>query len=250
MTDTMVTPEPALVKTAPGAWVVVDPEEQAAVRRLAPRVYAELSRRLNSGRPFETPAGAWSGQEPVDSEGDVTASIVITGQNAISVTLATRHLDFGRLAIAKRLGKNCYEVYLSEAGFFAWIERLAPPPKSPAELVALELERAHPELAARIERALALVKEGVTEFPHYETGADLSTREPTRHCNCKDAEFRAPHVAGIGVACKHTLAQLIAERVATDTYNAGARKRIDRQQLRDQALPVWAGRNESIESWL
>lgn len=249
MTDTMVTPEPALVKTAPAQWVVIDPAEQAAVRRLAGRVYAELSRRLNSGSPFQTPAGAWNGEESLDTEDQVAASIGISGQSAIYVRFSTRSLDFGRLAIAKRLGKGCYEVYLSEAGFFAWIERLAPPPKTPAELVALELERAHPELAARIERALALVKEGQTEFPHYDTGAELTTREPTRHCNCKDAQFRAPWVDGIGVACKHTLAQLISERVATDTYNAGARKRIDKQQRR-QALPAWAGRNESIESWL
>lgn len=259
--ESMVTPESALVKTQPGTWVVVEPDEQAAIRSLAPLVFDELSRRLNSGSPFETAAGAWQGEEPVASEGPVTASIQIVGKDSIYVHFFTRSLDFGKLAIGKRLSRNCYEVYLSEPGFFAWIERLSPPPRTPAELAADELKAAHPELAARVDKALALVQAGQIEFPHYQTGAMLTTNPPTRRCSCPDAEHRAPQIAGIGQACKHCLAQHIAETVRQQSEATAYRKLTDKldalrragsgvARRRDTALPVWAGRNESLEDWV
>lgn len=130
-------------------------------------------------------------------------------------------------------------------------------PASPAALVAQELIVQHPELKARIERALALVEAGETEFSHYNTRSELYLREPTRYCDCPDAQHRAPWVAGIGVSCKHTLAMLLAERVATEVYNAGARKRVDAIEMArvrggrpEQALPVWVDQRGSIEDML
>lgn len=278
-----LTQESALVKTAPTSWIVIDPEEQAAIRALAPRVYAEIERRLAAGSPFETPAGAWQGEEPIESDGPVTASIAIIDQDSICVTFNTRHLDFGKLAIAKRLGKGCYEVYLSEAGFFSWVERLAPPPRTPAELVADELRAAHPELAARIDKALALVQAGTVEFPHYQTGALLTTNPPTRRCSCPDAQHRAPQITGIGQACKHCLAQHIHERVRQGQETTAYRKLTDKIEMARQrqaaaveepdildlidypasgtpkggdpaaratALPAWVDRKDSMEDWL
>lgn len=144
-------------------------------------------------------------------------------------------------------------------------------PLSPAALAAQVLAGFHPELAGRLERAVALVEAGQTEFPHYNTRSELWQREPTRYCDCKDAQHRAPWVEGIGVACKHTLAMLLAERVAAEVYNAGTRKRVDAIEMARarqpepvvagngwgggpadsaQALPAWFGRNDSIEDML
>jgi len=155
---------------------------------------------------------------------------------------------------------------------------------TPAQQVALELKTAHPELAARIDKALALCEAGRIEFPEYETSYSDTTSPVTRYCSCPDARYRGHHVLGIGVACKHTLAGLIADRVQQQQATTAARKFADKWELarareqgqasqqpavdgeepsildlldydepaaRAQALPAWAGRRrQSLEDWL
>ena len=138
-------------------------------------------------------------------------------------------------------------------------------PASPAALVAAELKAAHPELGARLDKALALVEAGTVEFPHYQTGAILTTNPPTRRCSCPDAEYRAPQIAGIGHCCKHCLAQLIHETVRQQAATVAGRKFADKwemvrargngwggrpEQDPAAALPAWVDRRESIEDML
>lgn len=121
-----------------------------------------------------------------------------------------------------------------------------PQPLSPAALIAAELTSQHPELAARIEKALALAEAGTIEFDHYATGVMRETM--TWRCDCPDATRRPQWTQGIGQTCKHCLAQYIAYRVKRDLEQAGQRKLIDgiERARRDQALPPDVGTGRSI----
>lgn len=144
---------------------------------------------------------------------------------------------------------------------------------SPEQQIAAELKALHPELSSRIDRALALVEAGTIEFPHYQTGAILTTNPPTRRCSCPDAKFRAPQLASIGHTCKHCLAQLIYETARQQAATVAGRKFADKWEMArargnglssashegwggrpeqdpDQALPAWVDRRESIEDML
>jgi len=153
-----------------------------------------------------------------------------------------------------------------------------PQPLPPADQVAADLKAQHPELAERVDRALELVKAGIIEFDHYQTGALMTTNPPTRRCSCPDAEFRAPQVMGIGMCCKHCLAQLIAERVEQEAERVAYRHMIDKIEMgrarsqaqqpaeekpsildlldydepaaRAQALPAWTVREDKMQEWL
>jgi len=153
---------------------------------------------------------------------------------------------------------------------------------TPAQQVALELKAQHPELAARIDKALALYEAGRIEFPEYETSYSDTTSPVTRYCSCPDARYRGHHVLGIGTACKHTLAGLIADRVQQQQATTAARKFADKWELararergqaqqpavdgeepsildlldydepaaRAQALPSWTIREDKMQEWL
>lgn len=129
----------------------------------------------------------------------------------------------------------------------------APVPLSPAAEAAADLEAQHGKLGGRIERALKLVEQGVTEFPHYHTEIDEATG--ISGCDCPD---RAPWVSsgntiGImtyhnGKACKHALAQRIDYIVTHRQEQVAYRKASDRAERRARALPATSA--GSIEDML
>lgn len=114
-----------------------------------------------------------------------------------------------------------------------------PAPLSPAAEVGLELKRQFPYLVARIDRAVALVEQGVVEFPHYQTTVDEATGVSS--CNCKD---HAPHVSsgnqiGIltflnGKACKHAIARNIHYQLKHQQESAAYRRLIDKLERENQ----------------
>jgi hypothetical protein len=230
MTDSILTQESILVKTASTSFIVIHPEESAAILALAPRLYAELARRLDNSSPFETAAGAFAGEEYVAGEGEIQASVMVI-KKQIFVHLHTRTLDFGRLEIATRLGYKNYDVCLTHQNFNAWIAQFAAVPLSPAARVAADIAAEfETDFGGRLARALELVEAGQVEFDHYQTGVQYETMR--RLCECPDARHRDIQVEGIGVICKHTLAQLIAYRLGNEQAGAATRKLIDRQELR------------------
>lgn len=252
-----VVSEPNLVKTGPTTWVVVNAADAAAVANLAPRLYGELVKRLEAGSPFATLSGARVGEEFITRQGEVMASIMVLRTKEIYLHLITKTTDLGRLHLATRLAPYTYDVHLNETDYDAFMAAYSFPviitPKSPAEEIAEELKHRYGEMGGRIDRALELVKQGVVEFPKYETAGNDAQCPPRRECKCPDAQHRAPRLDDVGCACKHGLAQHIAWLVEKQADQVGYRKLIDRIEMRrrETALPVWAARQrQSLEEYL
>lgn len=99
-----------------------------------------------------------------------------------------------------------------------------PAPLSPAAHIAAELRGEYPPLAGRIEKALALVEAGVTEFPQYDTRHFVSNGNSImRQCDCPDATHR-PHSTAFGAGCKHCLTQEIKYRLDREANAVKVRK--------------------------
>ena len=82
-------------------------------------------------------------------------------------------------------------------------------------------------LESRLEKAVALAAAGEVEFPQYGTTKTDHGYHGTRRCGCADATYRGLHVSPVGLACKHTLAQYLAEQVQAEAARVADRVRID-----------------------
>jgi len=130
------------------------------------------------------------------------------------------------------------------------------PALSPAAAVAADLKAEyadHPraaELRKRIDSALALVEAGEIEFPQHETSFSYHGLHGRRFCLCADARFRSLS-AKWGVACKHTIAQEIAARVAAETDSVAQRKLVSKtERRRATALPASVDQRAAIDDML
>lgn len=116
-----------------------------------------------------------------------------------------------RYIIDRKWDKYGADFEAFRAGDLGNSEDLPAPLTTPQEIAA-DLRTEYPELAGRIDKALALVEAGATEFPQYSTAFDPATIHGNWNCDCPDAINREPR-AKFGIACKHALAMEIARRV-------------------------------------
>lgn len=127
----------------------------------------------------------------------------------------------------------------------------------------------HPRLgdfAKRLASAEALVRDGQTEFPRYNTSFEFQGFYGRRTCQCKDAQYRGLS-ARFGTVCKHTLAMEIARRVEAEQGAVAGRRLVDKVEAkakaeakaearpstgsgRETALPARVDRRESLDDWL
>lgn len=137
----------------------------------------------------------------------------------------------------------------------------APAPIDPieaaAESILIENAPVSDAFRKRLASAAELVKAGITEFPHYQTAFEPSGFYGVRSCQCNDARHRSLYAPKIGTVCKHTLSQLLAERIRQQREAVADRKfasDLDRNRssahgnARDTALP--ASDNGRIEDML
>jgi hypothetical protein len=82
-------------------------------------------------------------------------------------------------------------------------------------------------LASRLEKAVELAEAGETDFAEYGTERTDHGYYGNRHCNCPDATYRHLHVSPVGLCCKHTLAQYLAEQVQAEANRVADRVLID-----------------------
>lgn len=238
MITSSLTQEQTLVKTGPATWVVIDPADQADLVALAPALYAELTRRVNTAAFFQTPSGAWQGEEFVAGQGGLMASVMII-RKEIHLHLFTRTTSYGRLRLATRQAANVYDIHFNLGTWQQFIgqylpaaDEPAPAPLSPAARIAADIQAEFgTDFGGRLGRALELVEAGRTEFNEYKTGWKPGFVR-TRECDCEDARYRAPRMKGIGCCCKHCLAQLIDYRLKSEAEAVAGRKAIDKIERR------------------
>lgn len=126
-----------------------------------------------------------------------------------------------------------------------------PPTPDPVEAAAADLlaEYAnHPrraELVKRVAAAVELVQAGRVDFPEHETSQSLHGLHGRRHCLCGDARFRAL-TAKFGTACKHTLAQELAQRIEREAEQVASRHLVDTVERRRTALPASVDQRQGI----
>jgi hypothetical protein len=109
-----------------------------------------------------------------------------------------------------------------------------PRPISSVEEAAQSIIDQQPELTSRVEKALELIEQGVTEFPQYKTSLALGNGgRPNWTCECPDATHCNLR-SDFGVACKHTIVGQILWLVERDRA-AVTNRRIADMIERDRA---------------
>lgn len=111
-------------------------------------------------------------------------------------------------------------------------------PTHPADLIGEEIKTAHPELASRVDKALALIKSGERvknehNLRYYPHGGGLWA------CDCPDSQFRSPR-AEWGTACYHGIAGEIKRRLVMEQEQVAHRRLADKTERRRQSAPATA----------
>lgn len=223
-------------------------------------LYDHIESRITGGSPFTSPRAALLGTELIATFGSITVHFVIFNQT-LHIRASNLRGLWSTVAVADRLGRGQYRFLVDRGQFKAWftettalvIEEELPAPVHPADAIATELLARygqHKRFADDLAKAVELVKAGITEFDEYGTGMRFEQNPPTRICGCPHAQFRTFWLEGIGMVCKHTLAQLVKDLIDQQTNGVVQRKLQDWQakerRLREQAIPAYTTQTGSI----
>jgi len=201
--------------------------QNAAEIKTLHTLYEDISARLLSNSPFESPSAAWQGYERVVLITGINISLdYISGTAALWLLSNSRTDSLARLRIATRRARSDYESHLTPTNFSRFTQVTFSLDEDTANLLAayIAAKTAHGAiLNGRLDRALDIataghVKRNGSGFQidsQTGTGTHTVTHTATNgwSCTCQD---RAPQIETTHKGCKHVAATWMSIKAKLD----------------------------------